>query len=146
MQSAVEKMRVGDQAESAAETAITAAGWEVVNLNKLVKNFRFADLLAKRGSTRVMIQVKGTETGEGKFGALPEPARALHALAGHLDAHAAYALVHLAPDGPVIRFGAAEEAAALAEQRIADYPGTRRYHLFIDDFEHTAEDLQELLS
>ncbi|MEJ8654825.1 hypothetical protein WKI65_44005 [Streptomyces sp. MS1.AVA.3] len=117
----------------------------MVNLNKLVKNFRFADLLAKRGTTRFMIQVKGTETDEGKFGALPEPARALHALAGHLDAYAVYALVHLVPDGPVIRFGAAEEVAALADQRIADYAGTLRFHLSIDDFEHKAEDLQELL-
>ncbi|MEV8336569.1 hypothetical protein [Streptomyces niveus] len=116
----------------------------MVNLNKLVKN-RFADLLAKRGSTRVMIQVKGTETGGGKFGALPEPARALHALASHLDAHAVYALVHLTPNGPVIRFGTAEDAAALADQRIADYPGILRFHLFIDGFEHTAEDFQDLL-
>ncbi|KUN90392.1 hypothetical protein AQJ67_44305 [Streptomyces caeruleatus] len=120
-------------------------GWDVINLNKLAKNFRFADLLAKRGSTRVLVQVKGTTTGEGMFGALPEPARALHALAGHLEVHAVYALVRLARSGPEIRFGSAEDAAALADQRIADYPGTLRYHLYVSDFEHTAEDLQELL-
>ena len=72
---AAEKMRVGDQAEEAAEAALAAAGWDVINLNRLAKNFRFADLLAKRGATRVLVQVKGTTTGEGKFGALPEPAR-----------------------------------------------------------------------
>jgi Holliday junction resolvase-like predicted endonuclease len=145
MQSAAEKMRVGDQAEEAAEAALAAAGWDVINLNRLAKNFRFADLLAKLGTTRVLVQVKGTTTGEGKFGALPEPARALHALASHLEAHAVYALVRLAPGGPDIRFGSAEDAAALADQRIADYPGKLRFHLFLDDFEHAAEDLQELL-
>ncbi|MGW6392272.1 hypothetical protein ACWFR1_17610 [Streptomyces sp. NPDC055103] len=112
----------------------------MINLNKLAKNFRFADLLAKRDSTRVLVQVKGMKTSEGKFGALPERARALHVLAGHLEVHAVYALVRLAPGGPDIRFGSAEDAAALA-----DYRGTLRFHLFLNDFEHTAEDLQELL-
>lgn len=79
---AVEKMKIGEQAEDAAEAVLTAAGWEVINLNRLARNFRFADLLAKRGSTRLLVQVKGTTTDEGKFGAQPEPARALHALQG----------------------------------------------------------------
>lgn len=145
MQSAAEKMRVGDQAEEATEAALASAGWDVINLNKLAKNFRFADLLAKRGSIRVLVQVKGTTTGEKKFGALPEPARALHALACHLEVYAIYALVHLTPGGPDIRFGSAQDAAVLADQRIAEYPGTLRYHLYLDDFEHTADDIEDLL-
>jgi hypothetical protein len=35
----------------------------MINLNRgLVTNFRFAGLLAKRDSTRVLVQVKGTTT------------------------------------------------------------------------------------
>ncbi|MCX5097136.1 hypothetical protein ACFV8Z_15180 [Streptomyces sp. NPDC059837] len=35
----------------------------MINLNRgLVTNFRFAGLLAKRDSTRVLVQVKGTST------------------------------------------------------------------------------------
>ncbi|WP_229881852.1 hypothetical protein, partial [Streptomyces viridiviolaceus] len=49
----------------AAETVLTAEGWEVINLNKLARNFRFADLLAKQGSARLLVQVKGTTTSEG---------------------------------------------------------------------------------
>ncbi|WP_406379495.1 hypothetical protein [Streptomyces sp. NBC_01618] len=48
-------------------------------------------------------------------------------------------------DGSVIHFGTAEHAAVIADRRIADYPGTLRYHLFIDDFVHTAHDLDELV-
>jgi hypothetical protein len=49
MQSAEEKIRVGAAAETAVEAALAAAGWAVINLNELAKNFRFADFLAKRG-------------------------------------------------------------------------------------------------
>ncbi|MFB7908416.1 hypothetical protein ACFC1T_18465 [Kitasatospora sp. NPDC056076] len=142
---AAEKMQVGERAEEEAEAALAAAGWEVINLNRLAKNFRFADLLAKRGATRLLVQVKGTTTDEGKFGALPGPARALHELARHLDAQAVYALVRLAADGSVVRFGTAENAAAIADDRTANYRGTLRYHLFISDFEHTAADLDEIV-
>jgi len=147
MQSAAEKMRVGDQAEAAAEAELVAAGWDVTNLNKLAKNFRFADLLARRGSTRVLVQVKGTGTPEGKFGALPDPARALDSLAELLDAHAFYALVGLSsPGGPVVRFGAARNAAELADERIRDYHGKLRYHLYLSDFDHEAADLADLVA
>jgi Holliday junction resolvase len=145
MQSAAEKARVGAAAEAAVEAALTAAGWEVINLNELAKNFRFADLLAKQGPTRLFVQVKGTTTREGKFGALPERAQGLDSLAEHLDAIALYALVHLMPQGPVIRFGHAQQAASLAAERIAAYHGKLRYHLFITDFIFEAVDLAELL-
>ncbi|MFE6052778.1 hypothetical protein ACFQ6N_18640 [Kitasatospora sp. NPDC056446] len=51
---AAEKMQVGERAEEEAEAALAAAGWEVINLNRLAKNFRFADLLAKRGAARLL--------------------------------------------------------------------------------------------
>ncbi|MFP3989483.1 hypothetical protein U9R90_18765 [Streptomyces sp. E11-3] len=145
MQSAAEKMRVGEQAEAAAEAALTAAGWEVINLNELAKNFRFADLLAKKGSTRLFVQVKGTTTSEGMFGALPERAQGLDSLAENLDAIALYALVHLTPHGPVIRFGHAQQVALLAAERIAAYHGKLRYHLYITDFIFEAAHLAELV-
>ncbi|MER5889679.1 hypothetical protein ABT160_38130 [Streptomyces sp. NPDC001941] len=145
MQSAAEKAQVGAEAEAAAQAALVAAGWEVVNLNELAKNFRFADLLAKQGSTRLFVQVKGTTTQEGKFGALPERAQGLDGFAECLDAIALYALVHLTSDGPVIRFGHAQQVAALAAKRIAAYHGTLRYHLYITDFTYEAGDLAEFV-
>ncbi|HWU11361.1 MAG TPA: hypothetical protein VN520_34230 [Streptomyces sp.] len=145
MQSAAEKMRVGEQAEAATETVLTAAGWEVINLNKLAKNFRFIDLLAKQGSAWLLIQVKGTTTDEGMFHALPERARALNSLAEHLDAHALYALVHLTPDGPVIHFGHALSVASRAAERIAGYQGILRHHLYITDFDYEAADLADFV-
>lgn len=145
MQSAAEKIRVGAAAEAAVEATLAAAGWEVINLNELAKNFRFADLLAKQGSTRLFVQVKGTTTSEGKFGALPERAQGLDSLAEHLDAIALYALVHLTPEGPVIRFGHAQQVASLAAERIAAYHGKLRYHLFITDFIYEAVDLAEFV-
>ncbi|MER5615879.1 hypothetical protein [Streptomyces sp. NPDC002215] len=145
MQSAAEKIRVGNEAQAAAQAALAAAGWEVIDLNKLAKNFRFVDLLAKQDSTRLFVQVKGTTTSEGKFGALPERAEGLDSLADHLDAIALYALVHLTPDGPVIRFGHAQQVASLAAKRIADYHGKLRYHLYITDFTYEATDLAEFV-
>ncbi|WP_274036521.1 hypothetical protein [Streptomyces sp. MMBL 11-1] len=145
MQSAAEKVRVGAAAETAAEAALAAAGWKVVNLNELANNFRFADLLAKQGSTKLLVQVKGTTTSEGMFGALPGRARGLDFLAEELDAIALYALVHLTPDGPVIRFGHAQQVALLAAERIAAYHGTLRHHLYITDFTYQATDLAEFV-
>lgn len=145
MQSTAEKVRVGAAAEAAAQAALAATGWKVVNLNELANNFRFVDLLAKQGSTRLLVQVKGTTTSEGKFGALPDRARGLDVLAEELDAIALYALVHLTAGGPVIRFGHAQQVASLAAERIAAYHGTLRYHLYITDFTYEAKDLAEFV-
>ncbi|MFJ1662350.1 hypothetical protein [Streptomyces anthocyanicus] len=117
----------------------------MVNLNELANNFRFADLLAKQGSTKLFVQVKGTTTSEGMFGALPGRAQGLDILADELDAIALYALVQLTPDGPVIRFGHAQQVASLAAQRIAAYHGKLRHHLCITDFTYEATDLAEFV-
>ncbi|MFF2230812.1 hypothetical protein [Streptomyces anulatus] len=145
MQSTAEKLRVGAAAEAAAEAALAAAGWKVVNLNELANNFRFVDLLAKQGSTKLLVQVKGTTTSEGKFGALPDRARGLDTLAEELDAIALYALVHLTAAGTAVRFGHAQQVASLAAERIAAYHGTLRYHLYITDFIYEVKDLAEFV-
>lgn len=82
------RKEISDRAEAAAAQALSTAGFAVTNLNHLAENCPFMDLLARAGQHRLLVQVKGTTTRHGKFGAPPHTARALARLAAELDCHA----------------------------------------------------------
>lgn len=146
MTSTTEQRRTtGRRAEAAVTRELEAVGFTVKNLNDLVGNCPFADLLARSAATRLLIQVKGTVTSEGKFGTPPIRVRALEAISTELGCHAIYAFAHLAADSPVIRFATAAEVAVLADEEEAAYEGINRYHVTIDQFEVTADRIFELL-
>jgi hypothetical protein len=140
-----QRRATGQRAEAAAAADLQAEGFTITNLNDLVGNCPFADLIARRGEIRILIQVKGTETTEGKFGTPPARVRSLEAISTELGCHAIYAFVHLAEDGPVIRFATASYVAELAVEAEADYPGINRYHVDISQFDVTADRITELL-
>jgi hypothetical protein len=61
MTSTTEQCRTtGRRAEAAVTRELEAAGFTVKNLNDLVGNCPFADLLARNAATRLPIQVKAT--------------------------------------------------------------------------------------
>lgn len=60
-----QRRSTGHRAEAAVTRELQAAGFTVTNLNDLVGNCPFADLLARKATTRLLIQVKGTVTIEG---------------------------------------------------------------------------------
>jgi hypothetical protein len=146
MTSLTDRRRVtGHRAEAIATRDLQAEGFTVTNLNDLVGNCPFADLLARKDGTRILVQVKGTETEEGNFGAPPTRVRGLEAISTELGCHAIYAFVHLAESNPVTRFAAASKVAELADKAEADYPGTNRFHVDISQFDITAHRITELL-
>lgn len=131
----VDKREVRDRAEAAVADALTGEGFAVINLNELVDNTPFMDLLASRTGRRLLVQVKGTTTTTGKFGAPPAKARALVKFATALDCDALYAFVQLGADETLIRWATAEHVAAIAEQAVEEYHGILRYHILIDEIE-----------
>lgn len=133
----------GRLAEAEVAKNLAAAGYEVVNLNELAGNCPFADLIAHQADQRLLIQVKGTVTPEGKFGTRPDRVKNLAAIAGALGCESIYAFVHLAPALPVIRYATAAEVAELAEAAEAAYPGINRYHVTIDQVH--VDDVRQVL-
>jgi hypothetical protein len=109
------RVATGRRAEAAVTRHLETAGFTVRNLNDLVGNCPFADLLARRDEARLLIQVKGTVTAEGKFTTPPARVRALEVISAELGCRAIYAFAHLVTDSPVIRFATAADVAALAD-------------------------------
>jgi hypothetical protein len=142
----VNRKDVGDGAEAKVEGELEMAGFTVTNLNDLVGNCPFADLLARRSGTRVLVQVRGTTTLAGKFGAPSQGAHALDRFAAELDCCALYAFVHFVGEGPVIRFATAAEVATLAEKDEAAYVGRNRFHVNIGQFSIGIDRIGELLN
>jgi hypothetical protein len=141
-----QRKATGRRAEAAVTASLEACGFTVTNLNDLVGNCPFADLLARKAVTRLLIQVKGTVTPEGKFGTPPARVRALETISTELGCHAIYAFVHLTASDPVIRFATASEVAVLATEEEAAYNGINRYHVTIDQFHGTADQIAGLLA
>lgn len=139
------RKEIADRAEAAVAAALEAEGFTVVNLNQLAGNCPFMDLLARRGTDRLLVQVKGTTTAAGKFGTPPHTARALHTVAAELDCYAIYGFAHLVMNGLVIRFATAAEVAMLAEEDEAAYLRRNRYHVNIDQFTVEASRIDELM-
>jgi hypothetical protein len=133
-------------AEGAARAALRSAGCRVVNVNRAIRrNYPVIDLVARRGTARMLVQVRGTWTVNGKFTATPAQSRALAALAASRGCHAVWAFVHLTGDGKIVRFAAAAQVARLAEEDEAAAPGANRYHVNITQFEVDASRIAELL-
>jgi len=132
--------------EAAVGAELEAAGFAVTNLNDLVGNCPFADLLARNDTTRLLIQVKTTETIEGLFGTPPGRVRALDVISTDLGCHAICAFVHLTGGGVVILYSRAAEVAVLAEEDEAAYPGKNRFHMNINQFDVTVDRISELLT
>jgi len=139
--------RDGHQAEDAAADALRSAGWKALNLNREVAgNFPVIDLIAHRGTHRLLIQVRGTITDHGSYRTPPWEARRAESFFGDwLSRPALYAFVHFTADNITVRFETASQVAALAEAAEADYPGTNRYHVSIDQFDVDACRITELL-
>jgi hypothetical protein len=146
MTSLTEQRRAtGQRAEAAATRDLQAEGFTVTNLNDLVGNCPFADLIARKDGTRMLIQVKGTETVDGKFGTPPARVRSLEAISTQLDCKAIYAFVHLVEGDLVIRYATASAVAELADEAEAAYPGINRYHVGIGQFDVAADRITEIL-
>ncbi|MFD7161361.1 hypothetical protein ACFV9C_42715 [Kribbella sp. NPDC059898] len=127
-------MEIGKQAEAAAAAALRAEGFTVTDLNDVAGNWPIVDLLARIGSKRWLIQVRGTTIDWGPFRTEPAKAHQLITLAEELGCHALYAFVHFTSDNTVIRFAPATEVAALAEEDEANTAGKNRYHVNINQF------------
>lgn len=134
------------RAEATAASALQAEGFTVTNLNELAGNFPAADLVASRGTDRLMIQVRGTTIPAGKFRASPAKARILDRLAPLLGCHAIYSFVHFTTEGPIILFDTAARVTVLAEEDEAATKGTNRFHVNIDRFTIEASHISELLN
>jgi len=126
------RRETGKLAEEIAAAKLQAQGFTVTNLNTSLGNCPFADLLARSGDTRVLVQVKGTRTPEGKFGAKPERVRALADISRELGCFSVFAFIRLPPAVETVRFASAEVVLDLAEQAEAEYEGVNRYHVSID--------------
>jgi len=135
------------KAEAAARTALRSAGCRVVNVNRAIhRNYPVIDLVARRGAARMLVQVRGTWTIDGKFTATPAQSRNIAALAASRGCHAIWAFVHITGDGTTIRFATAAQVTRLAEEDEAATPGTNRYHVNITQFEIDASRIAELLN
>lgn len=130
MTSMTTRIAQGGRAEALVAVELESVGFTVTNLNALVGNCPFADLLARRSATRLLVQVKSTTTDDGKFGAPAPRARGLHAIGAELDCQTIYAFVHLlAAQPPQIRYATAVDVADLAEADETTYVATNRYHV-----------------
>ncbi|MEU8315014.1 hypothetical protein [Micromonospora sp. NPDC049033] len=141
----VDRVAVGRTAEAAVADVFRSIGYEVINLNELVGNCPFADLIATKVGLRLLVQVKGTTTADGLFGTPPERVRALMAITEALDCLPIYAFCHLTGTDPVIRFADAATVATLAEADEAAYDGVNRYHVNIGQFPVDAKHVGQLL-
>jgi Holliday junction resolvase-like predicted endonuclease len=134
-------------AEAAARTVLRSAGCRVVNVNRAIRrNYPVIDLVARRGTARMLIQVRGTWTVDAKFTATPAQSRALAALAASRGCYAIWAFVHITGDGKTIRFATAAQVERIAEEDEAATPGINRYHVNISQFEIDASRIGELLN
>jgi Holliday junction resolvase-like predicted endonuclease len=135
------------KAEAAARNALRSVGCRVVNVNRAIsRNYPVIDLVARRGTARMLVQVRGTWTIDGKFTATPAQSRTLAALAASRGCHAIWAFVHITGDGTTIRFATAAQVTRLAEEDEARTPGAIRYHVNIRQFEIDASRIGELLN
>jgi hypothetical protein len=103
-------------------------------------------LLARKDGRRVLVQVKGTTTGEGKFGTPPKRARGLAGIAQALDCYSLYAFCQFTATGPLIRFSDSTTVIRLAEQNEADYEGTNRFHVLLEHFSVESGQIDTLLT
>jgi hypothetical protein len=135
------------QAETVAGHELGAAGYAVVNLNDVVDDCPYMDLVATAGPVRILVQVRGTTTTERKFRALPKGALSLEIFAGALGCHALYAFVWMNESGGDfdVRYELPATVRAIADAGIADYPGTLRYHLTHNNLPYSVADLPNLL-
>jgi hypothetical protein len=142
----VNRADVGREAEAVVAEKLRSGGFTILDLNELVGNCPFADLLARQGDRRILVQVKGTRTAGGKFGTPPQRVRALASIAEALDCQALYAFCHFTVAGPIVRFSDPSTVARLADEDAAAYARTNRYHVVIDNFTVEIDQIHSLLS
>lgn len=126
----------GERAEPLAIEALQAAGFTVVDLNQFAKNFPLVDFIARRGTRRLLVQVRGTTTKARWFRLAYNQVEKFIGLADALDLHAIYAFVHIDGMWPEVRFGCATDVAdAVVDGWIygGGYDGVSMdYHRFVD--------------
>jgi len=135
------------KAEAAARNALRSVGCSVVNVNRAIsRDYPVIDLVARKGTARILVQVRGTWTADARFSATPAQSRALAALAASRGCHAIWAFVHITRDGTAVRFATAAQVRRLAEEYEAAAPGTNRYLVHITQFDIDAPRITELLN
>jgi Holliday junction resolvase-like predicted endonuclease len=136
----------GEAAEDAVAAELRADGWKALNLNReIAGNYPKIDLIARRGTRRMLIQVRGCGDPHGKFRTPPVEARKAQTLGDWLGTPALYAFVHSAGETPVIRYETASRVAGLAEEDEADCPGRNFYHVNISLFDIDIRHLRRFL-
>lgn len=135
-----DRRQIQHRGETATTATLEQLGYQITDLNELVGNCPFADLLATKAGDRVLVQVKTTTIPAGTFTTPPAKARALHRMAEAIGCRTSYAFVHLLPAGisPVVRFASAVRVAELADADELAYHGTNRYHVNINLFDDGA--------
>jgi hypothetical protein len=141
----VNRYEIGRWGEDLGTAELRIAG-TASNVNRSIKtNYPVIDAVARIGTARILVQIRTTTIQEGKFTAEPEDARAVASLAAERGCHAIWEFVHITADATIIRFATANTVAALAEQAIARYPRTNRYHIWIDDLTIDIHRITEIL-
>jgi hypothetical protein len=141
-----DRAEIGRRVEAIVASALRGVGWHVLNLDEeIAGHFPVIDLIARKGTSRCVIQVRGTTNDHGSYTARPVDARRAESFGEWLGHPALYAFVLLTGGNATIRFATASQVAALAEAAEADYPGTLRYHVFIDQFDIDVDRIDELL-
>jgi hypothetical protein len=136
----------GQAAEDTAAAELRANGWSELNLNRdITGNYPKIDLIARRGTQRMLIQVRGCGYPHGKFRTPSADARKVETLGDWLGMPALYAFVHYAGETPVIRYASATRVTYLAEQDEADCAGPNRYHVNISLFDIDIRHLRRFL-
>jgi Holliday junction resolvase-like predicted endonuclease len=138
---------ITQRSEHVAASVLQDLGFAVTNLNDLVGNCPFADLLARKDSTRLLVQVKATQTRERKFATPPRRTRALATISVELGCHPIYAFVNLYDQLRIkVRFDVAARVAELADAAEAANQGRfNLFHVTFDQFTVEPEQLDELL-
>lgn len=131
----------GHQSERVVGEALAQLNYDVINLNDLGGNTPLVDLLVKVGSTRTLVQVKGTTVNKSAWLVKPNKAIAFQTWADALDCHAFFAFVWLNKNGGstesdyAIRFATATRVAEVAKHNIDAYPKIARYSIDWSDLD-----------
>jgi hypothetical protein len=144
-QRVLERQKTERMAEAAALAEFLGNGWKGVNANHVLRaNFPLIDLLVWRGSTRLLVQVRGARKTRGKFSAPPAKCQQIADFAAQGGYIPVFAFVDLRPGRRAIRFESALEVKRLAQYDEAATPGVNMFHVNISDLDKGISRISEL--
>jgi Holliday junction resolvase-like predicted endonuclease len=149
-QQAIERRRTGEESEDAVEVLLQADGWETENVNRTGRaGYRSIDLIARKNGIRMLVEVRGTKSTDGRLITSPGKCHKVNALVAKDGSPGIFAFAHITAQGTAIRFGAARTVTRLAEEWEADYllahDKPPRYHTNIDEWDIAIDRIAELL-